>query len=120
MCTDAKIDTNGRRLTNHSGKVRCATQLYETGIFDEQTMARTGHRSTAVHNYKRPSNALLQKVSYALQSPMLGKEDVATSDEEIVAKKKCVAGEDKQEICSNSKPVEVTFKHGALVLHFKF
>ena len=28
--------------------------------------------------------------------------------------------EDKQEICSNSKPVEVTFKHGASVLHFKF
>ena len=25
-----------------------------------------------------------------------------------------------QEICSNSKPVEVTFKHGASVLHFKF
>lgn len=42
---------------------------------------------------------------------MLGKEDVATNDEEIVAKKMCVAEEDKQEICSNSKPVEVTFKH---------
>ena len=43
MCTEAKIDTNGRRLTNHSGKVTCATQLYETCIFDEQTiMARTG------------------------------------------------------------------------------
>ena len=27
---------------------------------------------------------------------------------------------DGQEICSNSKPVEVTFKHGASVLHFKF
>ena len=74
----------------------------------------------AVRNCKRPSNALVQKLSDALQSPILGKKDVATNDEEIVAKKKCVAGKDKQEICSNSKPVEVTFKHGTSVLHFKF
>ena len=38
---------------------------------------------------------------------MLGKEDVAMNDEAIVAKKKCVAE-------------QVTFKHGASVLHFKF
>ena len=67
VCTEAKIDTNGRRLTNHSGKVMCATQLYETGVFGEQTiMARMGHRSTAVCNYKRPNNVLVQKVSNAL------------------------------------------------------
>ena len=32
-------------------------------------MARTGHRSTAVRAYKRPSNAQLEDVSNALQPP---------------------------------------------------
>ena len=27
MCTEAKINVDGRRLTNHSGKVTCATRL---------------------------------------------------------------------------------------------
>ena len=70
MCTIAKINMDGRRFTNHSGKVTCATQLYESGQFDEQTiMARTGHRSSAVRAYKRPSSTLTKAVSNALQPP---------------------------------------------------
>ena len=58
MCTEAKINMDGRRFTNHSGKVTCATRLFQTGTFDEQTiMSRTGHRSTAVRSYKRPSSS---------------------------------------------------------------
>ena len=51
LCTEAKINMDGRRFTNHSGKVTCATRLFQTGTFDEQTiMSRTGHRSTAVRS----------------------------------------------------------------------
>ena len=44
MCSEAKIDMNGRRFTNLSGKVTCATTFYESGQVDEQAiMSRTGH-----------------------------------------------------------------------------
>ena len=68
MCTEAKINMDGRRFINHSGKVTCATRLFQTGTFDEQTiMSRTGHRSTAVRSYKRSSSSLVKAVSDALQ-----------------------------------------------------
>ena len=35
MCTEAKINMDGRRFTNHSGKVTCVTQLYESGMLKE-------------------------------------------------------------------------------------
>lgn len=60
MSPDAKINLQGRRLTNHSGKVMCTTTLYEDGMFDKQTItSRTGHRSVAVLTYKRPSDELV-------------------------------------------------------------
>ncbi|XP_066288271.1 zinc finger MYM-type protein 3-like [Branchiostoma lanceolatum] len=69
MCAKAGVLTAGRNLTNHSGKVTCATQMWAAG-FDEQTiMARTGHRSNAVRAYKRPSSELLKDVSNQLQPP---------------------------------------------------
>ncbi|XP_066290479.1 zinc finger MYM-type protein 2-like [Branchiostoma lanceolatum] len=69
MCASAGIPMEGRNITNHSGKVTCATQMFAAG-FDEQTiMARTGHRSSAVRAYKRPSDALLKDVSNTLQPP---------------------------------------------------
>ena len=37
MCTEAKINMDGKRFTNYSGKVTCATRLFQTGIFDEFT-----------------------------------------------------------------------------------
>jgi len=55
--------------TNHSGKVTQATSLYQKGFDEQAIMARTGHRSTAVRAYKRPSNAQLKDVSNALQPP---------------------------------------------------
>ena len=69
MCATAKINFDGRRFINHSGKVVCATRLYESGTFDEQTMSRTGHRRTAVRSYKRPSSTLVKAVSDARQPP---------------------------------------------------
>lgn len=38
-------------------------------------MSRTGHRSTAVRNYKRPSQEQLSAVSMALNPPKLGSEE---------------------------------------------
>ncbi|CAH1242431.1 Hypp6687 [Branchiostoma lanceolatum] len=52
--------TAGRNITNHIGKVTCASQMWAAG-FDEQTiMARTRHRSDAVRAYKRPSSERLK------------------------------------------------------------
>ena len=84
MCLDTKINLQGKRLTNHSGKVTYATTLRESGVFDEQTITSTTvHRSTAVRSHKRPSDALVQSVSDALQSPMA----LTTGDEMVAGKK---------------------------------
>ncbi|XP_070581470.1 uncharacterized protein [Ptychodera flava] len=75
MYRDAGIDyeAENRNITNHSGKVTCCTRLYDKG-FDEQSITgRSGHRSTAVRSYKRPSEDLLQNISNALQPPNLNK-----------------------------------------------
>ena len=70
MCTEAKINMDGRRFTNHFGKVICSTPLFQTGTFDEQTiMSIIGHRSTAVRSCKRRSSSLVKAVSDALQPP---------------------------------------------------
>ena len=62
MCIAANVNVERRRFTNHSGKVTCATRLYESGNFDEQIiMSRTGHRSAAVRSYKRPSMTLVRQ-----------------------------------------------------------
>ena len=74
MCTEATIKMDGRRFTNHSGKVynTCAAQLYESETFDEQTiMSRIGHRGNAPRTYKRASSTLVKAGSDALQ-PAIG------------------------------------------------
>ena len=38
-------------------------------------MSRTGHRSTAVRSYKRPSSTLVKAVSDALQPPAIAEAD---------------------------------------------
>ena len=60
-----------------------------------------------------------KRVSDASQLPMLSREDVVTNNEDIATKMKFIAEEDKQNICSNSELVEVTFKRRTSVLHFK-
>ncbi len=42
------------RKTGHSGKVTCATVLYQQNFSDQLIKERTGHRSLeALHKYKR-------------------------------------------------------------------
>lgn len=69
MMEMAGIDISHRNITGHSGKVTCATRLYQKG-FDEQAIkSRTGHRSNAVQFYKRSSIEMEQEISNCLQPP---------------------------------------------------
>lgn len=69
MFQKAGISTEGRTITGHSGKVTCCTRLYEAGFNEQEIMHRSGHRSSAVRLYKRPSEELQQRVSDHLQPP---------------------------------------------------
>ena len=61
MFAKAGISTEGRNITNHSGKVTCATSLFSKGFDGQLIMARTGHRSLAVRNYKRTTTCRFRK-----------------------------------------------------------
>ena len=84
FCAEAGFQGN---YTNHSGKVTCATTLFNQN-FDEQLIQRqTGHRSNAVRIYKRPSQAQDLQISHALQpstssspTPSMAGKDLQTTD----------------------------------------
>ena len=66
ICTTAGLD-DPTRFTNHSLRRTAATKLYQAD-FDEQLIAEvTGHRSTAIREYKITSNKQKARVSDALQ-----------------------------------------------------
>ena len=106
---------DGRRFTNHSGRVTCATRLFQTGTFDEQTiMSRTGHRSTVVRSYNRPSSSLVKVVPDALQPPSGGLE-------EPEGKIKKIEAQDRNEPKSELSPkASLVIKHGDTSMTFKF
>lgn len=103
---DAGIDTTGRKITNHSGKVGCCTSLFNSGFDDQTVRSRSGHRSSAVELYKRPLKELEMKVSNALNAPMM-KENI--DKENINVEDKCVQSEHEKEkpkdpkVCDQSK-----------------
>ena len=66
MCENA--DLKGY-FTNHSGKSTCATSLFRGGVEEQLICGRTGHRSTAVRAYKRPSTETQVRVSELLDPP---------------------------------------------------
>ena len=106
---------DGRRFTNHSGKVTCATRLFQTGTFDEQTiMLRIGHGSTAIRCYKRPSSSLVKAVSDALQPPSGELEEPEGKTKKIEAQNK---NEPKPEL---SAKTSLVIKHGDTSMTFKF
>jgi len=69
MFTAADIDATNRKIVNHSGRVSCCTRLYNSGFDDKAIMSRSGHRSDAVHGYKRPSLEQEISVSKVLDVP---------------------------------------------------
>ncbi|XP_069136669.1 uncharacterized protein [Argopecten irradians] len=64
MCKNAEFERN---FSNHSGKRTCATSLYHAGFDEQMIMERTGHRSTAVRAYKRPSEHQQVEISRTLE-----------------------------------------------------
>ena len=67
MCSKAGISMEGRNITNHSGKVTCATSLFEKGFDKQLIMNRTHQRSLAVRSDLQ--QLLKKEVSEALQPP---------------------------------------------------
>ena len=53
--------------TNHSLRATTATRLFQNDVSEQLIMNQTGHRSTAVHAYKRISDEQKQQVSAVLQ-----------------------------------------------------
>ena len=66
FCLEAGF--NGH-FTGHSGKVTCATELFNNNIDEQLIQAQTGHRSTAVRSYKRPGEEHSNEISRILQPP---------------------------------------------------
>lgn len=67
MCCKAGFEGN---FTNQSGKRTLLTQLYQSGLDEQQIMNRTGHRSlNCVQKYKRASRDQLRDVSNLLEPP---------------------------------------------------
>lgn len=93
MCAAGGLKGN---FTNHSGKRTCATQMYLSGIDEQEIMSRTGHRSEkAVRKYKRSSDEIQEKVSSVLDPPAPKKvkpestPSTCTTDENVSATKLC-------------------------------
>jgi len=63
------IDTQGRRIVNHSGRVTCCIRLYNDGFDEQSVVGRSGHRSNAVQLYKRPCLEQEKAVSFVLDVP---------------------------------------------------
>lgn len=66
---EAGIDTTGRTISNHSGRVTCCTRLYNDGYSDKAVISRSSHRSNAVHAYQREQFKILSDISNTLGAP---------------------------------------------------
>lgn len=66
---NAGIDVNNKVITNHSGKLTCATTLFNAGYDDLVIKSRRGHCSNAVDFYKRLLESMSENVRNTLQPP---------------------------------------------------
>ncbi len=53
------------RFTNHSLRVTAATRMFNAGVEEQVVKERTGHKSDAVHAYKRMSDSVLEQAENA-------------------------------------------------------
>lgn len=72
MCKKAGFCGN---FSNHSLRTTCATRLFQSGVEEQLVCSVTGHSSTAVRGYKKPSNTQLLNMSEILQCKVDGKGD---------------------------------------------
>lgn len=95
-------------FTNHSGKRTCATQLYMSGVSEQEIMRRTGHRSEkSVRKYKRSSEQMEVEVSKILDPPQSKSVSVKSDVEPPLKKVKCEHGEVRilQDLANSNKAV---------------
>ena len=69
MFCDAKINMEGRVITNHSLRVALVTNMQDTGYDNFDIQSRSGHRSQAIDAYKRQSVKRKQEISRQLDLP---------------------------------------------------
>ena len=65
----AGINTDGRKITNHSARKCQITTMYHAGLPDFDIRARSGHRSNSLDQYKQPNSARKKSISQHLNPP---------------------------------------------------
>ena len=70
MCSKITANKQAGSFYHHSGKVTCATQLFEENVDEKLIKLQTGHRSDAVRAYKCPIRSHALQVSNILQPPL--------------------------------------------------
>ena len=70
MFESASIDTTDRKITNHSGKVMCCTEFFNSGFSDKAVCSRSGHPNTAVHEYQHELQEMKGQISHTLNPPV--------------------------------------------------
>ena len=125
MYTKAGLKEN---FSNHSGKRTCATSLFHEGFDEQMISSRTGHRSTAIRDYKVPSDEqqfALSKIldpSTANMVSTVTLHDTDGDSEESRAKMSCTHGSaaivstnlisrETSEECPVSLPLLKTFRN---------
>ena len=69
MFQHANIDTEGRKITNHSARHSLISSMLNAGHTDFDIKARSGHRSNALDTYKKPDINRKKNISYTLNPP---------------------------------------------------
>ncbi|CAC5413268.1 unnamed protein product [Mytilus coruscus] len=115
ICTKAGLSGY---FTNHSCKRTCATQLYNTGVDEQEIMARTGHRSQAgVRKYKRTSAEISGTVSRILDPPCSSSSIEDSAESSVAPQKKLRTDGMEEDIsdkrCENSNSGQIF--HGCLL-----
>ena len=104
ICTEGGLQGN---YSNHSGKRTCATQLYMSGVEEQQIMARTGHRSQAgVRKYKRCSAEMDASVSNVLDPPIVVTEKSIECGSNIAVEREDDSVEDLRTTCTGNSDAE--------------
>jgi len=97
---EAGIDTSGRNISNHSGRVTCCTRLYNEGFSDKAVISRSNHRSNAVHSYQREQFKILNEISNTLGAPR--------PDADVKSEQATVKQESTPDVTPDSKPATAT------------
>lgn len=68
MFNKAELDIQGRRISNHAGRVTLCTSLLNENYTDKAVSSRRHHKSNAIQSYQRETYATLKDISNILDS----------------------------------------------------